>query len=648
MAFCTKCGKKLREGDRFCYYCGEPARDEKRETEATESVQNVEAEKEELTRDKGKETEISVRNMNGKKKKLPLIIGAAVLFLFLIAGAGVLLWLGKDSGTMEDHTEYVNYSNDAVCFSVDYPEGYMVTEPNINNVLITDGENADFQVSIEYAYSTVSDCAIYSAADFAEQVENDPKVLTDWLGTEDVETAEVVQTSVSGRNCYEYDFEFQMNEVPHTGKLYIFDSDGEFGCYSYLCVINENAENAELYKLQSSAMEESFQITGTCQAEGYTCYRYEEPEMQFMVRDETMGKTEESGGSVVVYPVEHIYTEANIWIEETSYEADEADVTTVLEKKCRYYFNEKEQTRYTSQPMALEYGRYAYTGVDVQYYDGGKHYTLSAFAFVYDGTYWAVIMKSTDAYYEAAAQAVSDILFSLKMGDEMTSKAAVSSQQTDSEKEEIDTDEKQAKTVSRSADAGTRSTAKRLAAEIAEEIEGKSGYTTSAMKEPLGVVDDFNGDGIQEFLAVYEVKNGSRIDVMYELWSLSGADAVQIESDVLFTEVGGNQGVIGIVESDGTVYLAIERKEPEGENFNNYYMYFPWDAEESRLDEAAVYMESHGTYGSEEKGRYILGDTKTDKSQFDERYDDFSNWIYKIDPLSGADGAVMSFEDIKA
>ena len=62
-----------------------------------------------------------------------------------------------------------------------------MTEPDSNNVLITEGSEADFQISAEYAVSTAGNSFIYSAKDFAEQIEDDGDVLTAWTGAKEIE-----------------------------------------------------------------------------------------------------------------------------------------------------------------------------------------------------------------------------------------------------------------------------------------------------------------------------------------------------------------------------------------------------------------------------------------------------------------------------
>lgn len=660
MAFCTKCGKELNEGDRFCFHCGEPIPDVKRDREKPQpsvikpeeessetkdtllktqekTTVGIEVQQEEEIRADVRENPDKVTGGKAKwNKKKTAAIAAAGIFVVL----AVILFIAvqpkeKSPEPKKDDTNYVNYANNTVCFSVDYPEGYQVTEPNNNNVLITYGENVDFQVSIEYAYHTASNSAIYSAKDFASQIDADAKVLTDWIGSSDVQITNKAKSRIAGRSCYEYSFDLQVNNSPHTGKLYICDGDGEFGCYSYLCAYNKNSENAELYKMQCEAMEKSFEITDACQAEGYKIYHYDEFDMQFMVRDEAMGKTKSSNGMVVVYPVEGVFTEANIWIKKSTYNPEEKSVEDVLESSCQYYFKYHDQAQYLSQMTELDYGRYPFSGIDMQFYDKGEKYTTSIFAFVKDGVYWTITMKSTDEYYNTAATAVSDILFSMKIGEDLTNNADADVADPDTEAVS-DTTEGKAESM------------KRVLSDLISQIKKQEGFVENSSWKPLAVLDDFNGDNNKELLVVYELKNGNGWpDVMYELWNVSETKAVKVKSEILFAEVGGNSGEVGIVKSEGKNYLAVVRHEPEGDTFNDSCIYFPFTSGAGLLGEECVYMERHGNFGEEDKGRYILGDTKVEQKEYDARALDFSNWLYRLDIFKGDEnGNVMTFDDL--
>lgn len=609
MAFCTKCGKELREGDKFCAFCGEPVREIQEEAPPSAGP---------------------------KSGRTLLVIGVVTAVIILIIIIGALFFGGESkeaageetsvSKGTKNETQYDTYTNDTVLFSAEYPQNYTVTEPYDNMVVFTEGEEADFQVVIEYAYHTAGDSMIYSAEDFHNQINANPKVLSDWLGTEEVQVTDEGRDKLAGKDCYQYGFEVQMDGENHTGNLYIVDGNGAFGCYTLMSMVNEEAEESELYKEQAGAVKERFCITGSYQAEGYTIYSYNDLDMKFAVRDTAMGETKQSGGNVVIYPVDKVFTEANIWIGSTSYEEGKKTAKEVLESCCNYLLTENVGGKYTSQVGTPDCGRYDYAGVNAEYYEKGEKYTLTVFTFVLDGKYRYIRTKYTDEYKETTEKALSDLLYSLKFGQDS---AVAESEETGETKE-------------------TQKKESRAELEIIEKIEKTEGYTKTDYWEPLAVMEDFNGDGVEEFLAVYEVKHGNTIDVLYEVWSLEESGAKKVKSEVLFTEVGGNNGVVGIVEAEGKSYLAVYRYEPEAEQFNNYYIYYPWDTQKSKLGDSVIYLECHGTYDKEEKGRYIIGDTSVEMSKFNERYEELTNWVYRLAILEGSEGnGVMSLEEMK-
>lgn len=616
MAYCTKCGKELRDGDRFCANCGAEV--------CRTSVSGTES----CNPGMGNSSAENWQNQQKKqgRKKMTIVIGSAMVVLVLAIIA--VVFAGKElvSDMGKDRTEYVVYTNDKVLFSVNYPEGYTITEPAENNVLITDpqAEASDFQVSVEYAFYNTQNCAIYDAADFAGQVEQNPKILTGWLGTDTAKITDSLRSEIGGRSCYEYDFEVEIKDDLHTGKLYIFDSDGEFGCYSYLQMMNTNAKKAKIYEMQLTGMEESFRINGSYAAENYSLYSYDD--LKFLVRDDAAEggvKRDQKDGDIDIYPFKGVFSEGHIIIGESRYDEEE-DINTVLERLCNYYFSYKDRTKYVSQPTKAEYGRYPYTSIQLEFYEKGKKFHIFETVFLYDGVYWEISMKSSDENLETVSEAFSDVLFSLKFINEQDSEDdAASESVTENDSEDI-------------------------VREVIEKIEGQQGYIDKGTWEPLAVIGDFNEDGTKELLAVYPVKNGNTFEEMYDLWRLENTRVERIKSEILFKEVGGNYGTAGIVKTGDIFYLAVIKKEPAGENFNFYYSFIPWNPKESRLGEEEYYMESHGTYGEEEKGRYILGDSVVDKDTFDAKMEEFSDWIYMVDLAEGAgSGGAKTFEELK-
>lgn len=649
MAFCTKCGKELRDGDKFCFYCGEPVRggNEGEEGKRSEPVkQEEEVKRTEPTGFSTEEIKTDSRHGNKKPGNARLAVGAAAVLALIFAVFFFLRGEKSQEEKPEDDTKYVSYVNDTVCFSFDYPEGYTVTEPDSNNVLITEDSEADFQISAEYAVSTAGNSFIYSAKDFAEQIEDDGDVLTAWTGAKEIELTDTKKGELGGRERYQYDFTFEMEGNPNAGRLILIEGDGEFGCYSLMSAINENAEDAALYKKQRDAAEQTFKVTGAHQAEGYRIYSYDSPDVSFAVRDEVLESTEQSGDRIVVYPVKGEYSRASIWMDEDDGESVGRDIKALIQKNIEFDLSHYDGAQLISQPKELNIGRYPVLGADMGYYEKGERYTCSEFVVSHDDGFWEIKLKSTDANFDAVSGAMSDVLSSLRFGggeaDGGDSREPEVGGLTSGDTKGEDTKSRDTK----SEDTENGENAIDAASEVIREIKSQAGFVDNSSWKPLAAADDFNGDNVQELLAVYEVKDGAGINVMYDLWSLGKDGAAKIKSEVLFKEVGGNNGIVGIVKPGGVPYLAVYRYEPEGDLFNNYYTYFSWEKDKSALGDSGYYLENHGNYNQEDKGRYIMGDTAVEKEKFDAKYRELTTWEYRLDLLGGAgDGGVKTFDD---
>lgn len=666
MGFCTKCGKQVNEGDRFCFYCGAPLPEMKQKPEQTKTEEEREPEQRKVSEEQeaakpkvaeeqepvqvktseecGPEQKKTSEGQRGQEelgkqevpvmpkrvqlsKKTWMLIGGIAAVLILIVGVIFAANSGKDK------TVYASYTNEQVFFTVDYPEDYSLTEPENNNVLIADGETTDFQVVVEYAYYTVANSAIYSAEDMANQIEADNTVLTDWIGTTDMELTSNQKTTVASMDCYEYCFALQVEEKDFTGQMYIFDSMSDCGCYVYTSIINENASKAKLYKKQNEAMKESLRIVGECMPEGYQVYRYEDLGLQFMIRDEAMGETKDSGGNVVIYPTDGVFTESSIWLSKLSDKASESGVEKALESDCSYYFKHKKNAQYTTQPAELNYGRYPCTEIEVQYYDDGQKFTYMCFVIQTSDGWWCVSAKTTDAYYDTTVTAATDLLFSIRFDGAIASAA------------ENDAGATSDAAMDTSASTETSNTAD--VSDIIAQIESSSGYVANSNAQ--GLVADMNQDGTEDFMAIYTVKNAEgKTDVMYEVWTLPSSGAKKLQSGVVYTQVGGNSGSVGVVERyDNVRYFRVLRNEPSGDQINKYCTYSEWPSNSEEISDSGYYLEAHATVGDEGNGRYILGDQNVDYNTYQQRWEEFTDYVYKVDLLTAPSGDVKSFDELR-
>lgn len=178
--------------------------------------------------------------------------------------------------------------------------------------------------------------------------------------------------------------------------------------------------------------------------------------------------------------------------------------------------------------------------------------------------------------------------------------------------------------------------------QLLTEIETRSGNADKAVWEPLAVYDDFNGDGNQDLLVLYEDMTDGQCPVRCELWSISLSGNRQLYNDTLYLEVGGNGGSVGIAQREGTTYLALCWRESNGNGFHNYYRYIAWDSSDG-FGTSDYYMERHG--GPDIPDRYVLGDSTVEPDEFNEAQAKFDQQC-QMDLLQDPEGDVKTFSEM--
>lgn len=668
MPYCTKCGAKLDDGDLFCRSCGAPASrqassasdtGQARSSHSTEQSPNASSYQQTYQQTPSQDNTSSeyhhtfrqashpaqdrrgygsqqgpsspeVGQKSGSKNNL-IVIGAVALGLVIIALI-IFLWLVPALKGAEK-TNYARYTNENVCFALDYPEGYQVNEYIENGVFISDGD--DFRIAAEYAYYTAGGSFIYSAEDFAQQINDNSQVLADWVDNDDLKITKHDHTRVAGRDCYI--FEYRLPGAGYDGCLYIFDSEGAYGCYCYQYLVSQDAKKAELYEAQLEHITDSFEITGRHTPEELFYFHDDETEMTFMLPESFAGRAENSGGdSVVIYPVDGVFSDANIWIMESSYGIDK-DPETLLEDIAGYYFSKYDRTQYTSQVTYFDMGRYSYNEVDVGYYDDGQSCKTNIVVFPHNDSYWRITVSYIDEYSDIMMNTISQVLSSLKFDNETWEAGVPSGSGSGSLGDTPQTtDEPQPSGVNINDSVSS----------IIKEIEGRSGYIYDIYMAPLASLTDVNGDGNYEFLAVYKTKEGNDFNVMLEIWSIRREGSFKLGDGLLYQEVGGNGGELKIVvDKDGTYYILLDVGEPAGDQFNNYYLFYPWTSGENSVGDMEIYMEAHGSYEEPGSGGYIIDDIPVDKSSFDKRLSDFTELV-SLDIQGGPEAGLgaMTFD----
>ena len=649
MPFCTQCGKELRPGARFCHSCGAPVTVGDTPPAGPTPPVNPTPPINPTPPFNPAPPVNPTPPFNpappaGGGSKTPYVVVAVIAVIVALAAILALILpritgggtpAGPDIGAgipptasagPADSTVYADYVNSSVRFSLRYPADYTVTEPYENTVVISDEDPLDFQAAAEYAFQTVAGGSIYSGEDLAVQMQQDPSVLSDWLGSE-VSSGALRRETVDGRDCWMCDFDVTIQGIPHTGRFHIFDGDGDFGCYTFFWLFNEESDRADLYRLQGEAMEESFRVTGAYQADDRSLYTTDALDLTFILRDSVMtGEVYESGDSICVYPVDGVFSESNIWLRLSPYDEDR-DPDYVLEGIADYFFQRMEDTRYASERITVDSGAYPCTGITLSYSDGGRHFYNTIFTFLYEGRYWRLTSISTDEYYEVTSSACLDLITSLRIGSDVTGGGSGQPAPTPS-----------ASPADRTED---------MAVQVLRDVLARDDVLTGSSDAPLAVLADFNGDSTMELMLHYTT---DQFVARYELWRLDKTQGpVCLDASDLYMEAGGNEGDIGIVESGGQVYLALHLSAPTGSSTSETYFYWVWPSYSPAPDfDEPIYMAAGSQFDDPSDAVYsysYMGEPVS-KARFDEVRAPFQNWTVEMNIFAGSGGAVLTAEEL--
>ena len=175
-----------------------------------------------------------------------------------------------------------------------------------------------------------------------------------------------------------------------------------------------------------------------------------------------------------------------------------------------------------------------------------------------------------------------------------------------------------------------------------QEIQGQEGFAGQHSGSPCGGLVEME-DG-PWFLALYERSTGGEeYAVYYSLYDLRGNGLVVPACEELFVPVGGNNGKVGIYQDkEGVSYLMVERRQADGQTVYTSYSYTPITADGLTL-EGSCFGSSEVNY---DKGTevYIVGDTKTDESGFQDFQNRFTP-VCSMDLFGSYVGNVITFED---
>lgn len=177
-----------------------------------------------------------------------------------------------------------------------------------------------------------------------------------------------------------------------------------------------------------------------------------------------------------------------------------------------------------------------------------------------------------------------------------------------------------------------------------EDIQGKEGFVHRYTGFPCGgLVEMFGGPW---FLALYELENSDGgTTVYYSLYDLRGNGLVIPASEELFVPAGGNSGLVGIYQDeDGEYYLLEQQGTSQGAVMYTSYTFHAL-TEEGPVADGSYFGSSDVNYDTGNEV-YIIGDTKTDETGFQEFLDRFTP-VCSMDILGNYTGNVITFEEFQ-
>ena len=175
-----------------------------------------------------------------------------------------------------------------------------------------------------------------------------------------------------------------------------------------------------------------------------------------------------------------------------------------------------------------------------------------------------------------------------------------------------------------------------------EDIQGTEGFVHQYTGFPCGgLVEMFGGPW---FLALYELENSDGgTTVYYSLYDLRGNGLVIPVSAELFVPAGGNSGLVGIYQDeDGEYYLLEQQGTSQGAVMYTSYTFHAL-TEEGPVADGSYFGSSDVNYDTGNEV-YIIGDTKTDETGFQEFLDRFTP-VCSMDILGNYTGNVITFEE---
>ena len=561
---------------------------------------------------------MSNRIKNRLLRLLALVMAGAMLLTAGFASAGSRVSLG---GGRADDTEYETYTNETACFSLEYPAGGQVETPYDNGVFITVADG--FRLGAEYAFSLNDEVFLYSAADMAALLAADEDRLTEWTGAEELDVVETGKMNTSMGECFRFDYVSEVEGVPWSGCLVIFNGQGDFGCYCLQALIRDDDDSGACWD-QFDHVIDSFRITDAYQVEGITVYEVPDWDLEFMVQDENLSDAEYTddpvGQSLRLQPADTTLSQGSILMDKLTCGPEE-DIEDIMDDSLAFILENKENAQTLVEPHTGEYiGRYPAGSYMASYTEKGADvYVTHAYVGTDDG-WWCLAGTSDEDHLDAVLTTMSDLLVSLRFGGEGNVKVNDS------------------------------------VAAILDRIEGQEDFFAGGYPRPVASVTDVNGDGRMEFLAIYEIHAGSSNAIMYDVWSIREGGAQLLDQGTLYVEAGASMGTLFLYEKDGVDYLCKWTGIYDDEDsYTSRSEYIPLSEDESQLlfDEAVTLEIFSPSDGDSE---YYVNGKEVTEDAYDQAKGSFQllvvlNWFGGAFAAPGDEttpyDSMMSFDELR-
>ena len=189
----------------------------------------------------------------------------------------------KDLGYKKTRT----YSDETYLYSICYPNSYTAMEADPNTVEIAD-KDGSIHMAVRYMDRYLDGTILYDATDLANMINVRPDNLLPVEGTGSTpEIDNWTKEDVAGLediSHVEYHYEDNDNKT-WNGDVYLFDSEGQYGCFVFYALVDSDAEDSDRLKETAAACVDSFMIDDAYDPPEVSIYSFDDYGIKFSVTD---------------------------------------------------------------------------------------------------------------------------------------------------------------------------------------------------------------------------------------------------------------------------------------------------------------------------------------------------------------------------